>query len=364
MASTKPGLDIKRHDNSADKSLRPHSAVDEYLLKIFNELSSKPKNIAIYHDRFGFLSCHLSELQPTIILSNNSQEKAIQLNLKANKLPVANFVNPLSSLDPSVDFALIKAPKSLGLFQAFLEQVAQNSTNDVVVIVGFMTRHFTPRLLEISKKYFEDVKQSKAIKKSRVLTLTKKKQVAKLDIIDVLKYKEDSYQQYWGVFSSKHIDYATQYFLEHLALKQDDKHILDLASGNGIIAKVISRELPSAEIHLLDDSFLAVESGKLNLHGDNIHHHYSSDLSEFENETFDLIVSNPPFHFEYEVNIQIAIQLFNECFRCLKTNGNLQIVASKHLNYKTHLKPIFSSVEVSAQNEKFIIYRCFKLSSK
>jgi len=360
MIDSKQTFVIKRYDHSADRSLRSHSAADEYLLSNFNSGDDKPKRIAIYNDRFGFLSCHLSAYSPTVILANKSQEKAIYLNLSANKLPLPQFANPIEGIEEKIEFAIMKAPKSLALFQVYLEQIAHNSSDEVTVVIAFMTRHFTPKLLEISGKYFESVEQSKAVKKSRLLILSKKKQVERSEIIDDLEYKSNSYKQYWGVFSAKHIDYATQYFVEHLEIKSSDKQILDLASGNGVIGKEIQQKNPKAEIHLLDDSFLAVESAKLNIDGDNIHHHYNNDLSEFEAGSFDVIVSNPPFHFEYEVNIQIAIQLFKECHKCLKINGNLQVVASKHLNYKTHLTPLFSTVEVVAENDKFIIYKCIK----
>ena len=360
MNNTKKGYNIKRYDLSIDRSLRPYSAADEYLLQNFTSLSSKPNRLAIYHDRFGFLSCHLGSLHPTVILTNKSQEKAIHLNLKANKLPAPRFLDPLSSFEESVEFVIMKVPKSLALLQLFLEQIVQNSTNEVKVVMAFMTRHFSPKLIEIAEKYFENVEQSRAVKKARLVTLTKKRQVAKLDLVDVLNYKNQTYQQYWGVFSAKHIDYATQYFLEHLELSPDDQSILDLASGNGIIAKEMMSKLPTAEIHLMDDFYLAVESAKLNLEGENIHHHFNNELSNFEESSFDLIVTNPPFHFEYEINIKVPLQLFKECFRCLKLNGNLQIIANKHLNYKTHLKAIFPTVEVLAENDKFVIYKCVK----
>jgi 16S rRNA G1207 methylase RsmC len=360
MSNPEKIYDIKRYDSSIDRSLKPFSAADEYLLQDFLKLTTKPRRLAIYHDRFGFLTCHLHLFNPTIILTNKSQQRAIDLNLKANNLLSPRFSNPLSPFDEKIEFALIKAPKSLALYELFLEQIAQNSTKEVTVVIAFMTRHFSPKLIEIAQKYFEGVEQSRAVKKARLVTLTKKKQVVKLDIIDVLNYKDQAYKQYWGVFSAKHIDYATQYFLEYLELNPIDSHILDLGSGNGVIGKEIMQRLPNAEIHLMDDSYLAVESAKLNIQGEHIHHHFNNDLSNFEDGTFDLIVTNPPFHFEYEINIKIPIQLFKECFRCLKVDGNLQIVANKHLNYITHLKSIFSTAEVLAQNDKFIIYKCVK----
>ena len=351
---------IDRHDLSEDRSLRPWSAADEYLLQTFSASENKPNHLAIYNDRFGFLGCHLHSFTPTVILTHKSQEKAIDSNFRANDITLPNFSNPLSPLDNKVDFALVKIPKSLGLFQLFLEQITQNSTDDVSVICAFMTRHFTPNLLQIAQEYFDVVEQSRALKKSRTLTLTKKKKTIKKELISSLSYKSQEYRQYLGVFSGDHIDYATQFFLEHLDLKKTDQCILDLASGNGIIGNEIVKQLPDAEIHLMDDSYLAVSSAELNIQGKNIHHHYNNDLSIFDDQTFDLIVTNPPFHFEYEINIQVSLELFRGCFRCLKEGGNLQIVASKHLNYKVHLEPLFTSVQIVDEDKKFIIYKCIK----
>lgn len=353
-------FDLKRHDLSIDQSLKPYSAADEYLLESFKNSSIRPKSLAIYHDRFGFLSCHLNAFRPITIFTNKSQLKAVELNTEANHLPFPQISDPISPLESKIDFAVIKVPKSLALFQLYLEHVAHNSTSEVTVVIAFMTRHFSTQILQIAEQYFETVEQSRAVKKARTVTLSQKKQVEKRGIIDVLEYNHEMYQQYWGVFSAKHIDYATQYFLEHMELKSTDNAILDLASGNGIIGKEILKRLPKAEIHLMDDSYLAVESAKLNVHGKNVQHHFNNDLSDFNGTTFDLIVTNPPFHFEYEINIKIPIQLFNECYRCLKVGGNLQVVANKHLNYLTHLKLIFSSVQVLAQNDNFVIYKCSK----
>ena len=360
MKDQKNLLKIKRHDLSTNRSLRPHSAADEYLLETFISLDEKPKHLGIYYDRFGYLSCHLHSFDPTIIFTTKSQQKAIDLNLTENKLTSVQYADPLSSLNKKIDYAFIKAPKSQALLELFLQHAVENSTEDITIVIAFMTRHFSPKLIEISEKYFEEVKQSKAVKKSRLITLTKKKEVEKVNLIESIDYNNHSYKQYSGVFSAKHIDYATQYFLEHFELKPTDHKILDLASGNGVIAKEIQIKNPDATIHLIDDSYLAVESAKLNIQGKNIHHHFNNDLSSIEHGSLDLIVSNPPFHFEYEINIDIPIQLFKECYRCLKPNGSLQLVANKHLNYLTHLSPIFSKVDVIAENEKFIVYKCMK----
>lgn len=351
---------INRYDLSDDKSLRAWSAAEEYLLEAFKDLESKPENLGIYNDRFGYLVCYLHSESPSVVITNKSQQRSIELNLEANDLSSLNFEYPIYDLDRKIDLALVKIPKSLDMFRLFLEHITQNSTDDITVICAFMTKYFTPGSLKIAEEYFEIVEQSKAKKKARLMILSKKKDTVKKEIITSIEYKDRIYKQYPGVFSSDHIDYATQFFLDHVELKKTDQRILDLASGNGIIGNEIYKQLPDAVIHLMDDSYLAVASAKLNIDGDKIHHHFNNDLSIFDHETFDLIVTNPPFHFEYEVNIQVSLQLFVECYRCLKEGGSLQIVANKHLNYKVHLEKYFTTVQVLAEAKKFIVYKCIK----
>jgi 23S rRNA (guanine1835-N2)-methyltransferase len=352
-------LKFSRFDLSEDRSLRAWSAADEYLLSVFKE-EVEPSSVAIYNDRFGFLSGHIHSISPVVVTTNKSQEQAISANLNQNGLSELTFLSPFEDIKTPVNRVLMKMPKSLGMFQLYLDHLVRNSTDEVTVTFAFMTRHFSASLLKMAGEYFEVVEQSKAIKKARLIHLSQKRPRVKRDLTTSISYADRIYKQYLGVFSSDHIDYATQYFLENIATDESQETVLDLGSGNGVIGIEIGSKLPGAEIHLLDDSIFAIESAKLNSTGEEFHHHYANDLEIFKDETFDLIASNPPFHFEYDINIQIPIALFKSCYRCLKTEGELQLVANKHLNYLTHLKPIFNSVEVLAENQKFVVYKCVK----
>ncbi|MBT3407630.1 methyltransferase, partial [Candidatus Woesearchaeota archaeon] len=65
-------------------------------------------------------------------------------------------------------------------------------------------------------------------------------------------------------------------------------------------------------VKLIDDFYLAIESAKLNLKGEDVYFHYNDTLKEIEENSIDLVVSNPPFHFEYETNIEISLNLFKD----------------------------------------------------
>lgn len=364
--NNKNNYSITRYPKTRNQSLQAWSAADEYLLDLvhflglFETLDLRKQTLAIFNDRFGFLTCHFHQFSPTIILNYKSQEKAIFQNLESNDLKFSelNFITPLESLPEQLDVAILKIPKSLDLFRMQLFQLSKSLKDEGVVLVSFMTKYFTPQMLSIANEFFEKVEQSKARKKARYLILENKKPAKEVSTLHSIEFQQYIYKQYFGVFSAKNIDYASQFFIEHLKLKEGDQRVLDLASGNGVLSKAIQLQNPSCEIHLMDDSFLAIESSKLNLSSENTFFHFSDSMEIFEDDYFDLVISNPPFHFEHETNIEVAVQLFYEVKRCLKNGGRFELVASRHLNFKTHLIKIFHEVNIVSENNKFVIYEC------
>ena len=349
-------LSIVRYPKTQNRSLKAWSAADELSLEYLQE-ENLQNNVTLYNDRFGYLSCHIPDSVTVCVYK--SQEKAIIENYKLNNL--GDF-NPISLFDKikAIEFAIISMPKSLDLFEYYLQHICLNSAKDVTVVCSFMTRHFTKRILEIASKYFEITEQSKAKKKARLLILKNKKQVREDDLINQIHFNEVDFKQFYGVFSAKNIDYASQFFVENLIIKDTDQNILDLASGNGVLAYFTQKQNPKANIHLLDDFELAIESSKLNLTDGTVHYHYNDSLNHFEDSYFDLIISNPPFHFEHENNIEVSLGLFEQVSNKLNAVGRFQLVANTHLNYKTHLSKIFSQVNVIAENDKFVVYECLK----
>lgn len=353
-------ISIQRYPSTSDGSLQGWNAADEHVIKHIQENDLKISFPLIFNDRFGYLYCHLNEWEPQMIRSFRSQEKAIQQNAIVNQISSPSFIDPLPDHGKQSDLGIIKIPKSMDLFRLYLHHAHQKVTKQGQVICAFMTKYFSPKMLEIAALYFEEVEQSRAFKKSRLLLLRKKKVVEDLPIIESFDWMDSTFYQYLGVFSSGHIDYATQFFLENLVLSPNDTHILDLASGNGVIAHFAKSKLPNSSVHLVDDSWLAIASSKLNLTSENCHFHYNNGLDDLESESLDLVLSNPPFHFDFEPNTEITFHLFEQVSQKLKPGGHFKIVANRHLPYKPQLLKFFSEVSIFKQNEQFIIYNCKK----
>ncbi len=353
---------FERYPKTEHRSLQAWNAADEYILEHFETLNLKRPSIAIYNDRFGFLTCNLHEHSPDVCINYASQKKAICLNLNANQISkeTIEFVFPLTVDLRKTDIAIVKIPKSMDLFRLQLINIARSLDNRGIVLCGFMTKYFTSQMLSIAGEFFESVEQSKARKKSRILILQGRKPQKDENIVNSISFEDQTFKQYFGVFSAGNIDYASQFFIRNWQVNDDVRKVFDLASGNGFLAKMIRLQNSASEIHLMDDDWLALESSKMNFDekDENTFFHFNDSLENFEDDCFDLVVCNPPFHFEFETNIEVAIGLFQQVKRCLSEKGSFQIVANRHLNYKTHLSRMFDKVSAIRKNKKFEILNC------
>jgi 16S rRNA G1207 methylase RsmC len=364
---------LRRYPPTSNRSLQPVSAADELLLAACAERNPEPGRLAVAHDRFGALATCLHAHRPLFVAGFRSQERALALNLRANDLSAeaVTIHHPLDELPP-VELALLRVPKSLDLFELYLAQLTACAEPGAKIIAGFMTRHFTPGLLEVAGRYAGHVEQSRAHKKARLLHLRNLRTAGPRpgELRRTVAWEGRTYEQYYGVFSADHIDYATQFLLAQctpaflrsclpaFAESEDPApQLLDLACGNGVIGEYLLRMLPEARLTATDDSFLAVASAQLNLPADRATVHYADDLGALADRSIDLAVTNPPFHFGHENNIEVSLGLFRQVRRVLRPGGSFLVVANRHLNYATHLGRLFPSVETVGESEKFVVYR-------
>ncbi|CAM1372329.1 methyltransferase [Tenacibaculum xiamenense] len=350
---------LKRYPETKDNNLRAWSNAELMVLDFIDDCSDK--KIYTFNDRFGVWNCVLNDLDVRSVVTHASQKKAISENLKRNSLNIdVPYVNPLDEYI-DIDLALIKIPKSLELFELFLHNIHRSAHKNTRVICCFMTKYFSKSILKIAESYFETTEQTKAWKKARLLVLKNpKKDIPSKELINSFEFKGKRFMQYYGVFSSSGIDIGTKFFLEHLKIKNNEVKVLDLASGNGIIGYVVTEQNQEAEVTFVDDFNLAIESSKLNLANKKAVFKCSETIEDLKGSNFDIVVSNPPFHFEFENNIEVSLSLFKMVFDCLKIGGRFVLVANKHLNYRTHLSNIFTSVRVIKENRRFVIYECLK----
>jgi 16S rRNA (guanine1207-N2)-methyltransferase len=157
-----------------------------------------------------------------------------------------------------------------------------------------------------------------------------------------------------GTFSYGRLDEGTEFLLEHLG-PLDFGRALDFGCGAGVIGAALQLAAPGARVELVDSNAMALESARRTLVRNGLDPaavRPSDVLSEVQG-TFDLIVSNPPFHTGLQTDFQVTQELIETAGRHLTREGRLVLVANSFINYFQFLRPIFGKVETLADNRKF-----------
>jgi len=349
-----------RIPTSQNNTLKGYNAADELLLQ---QIGAEEGSFGVFNDQFGCLTAHLAHQDVFVRCDLKSQAIAIEQNYRKIH-GTENLVSPTFLLEEQSCFAktaLLKIPKSIALFERYLFDIHEHLANDGVVYAGFMTKYFTKNLINSCEKYFHEVEQSRAYKKARLIIMRGKKTDVPAPTLNQVSLDDMVLHQHGGIFATQKIDKATRYLLSHLKAltPQNTDAVLDLACGNGIIGIYANKNTDISQLHFLDDSELAIKSAQKNAPNTaHFHHHYH--LHGFEENQFDWIMTNPPFHFEHTIDTSIAKALFIQAHHCLKPGGFLTIVSNANLGYEHLLNEQFKEVDTSKSSGAFNIFHCRK----
>lgn len=161
-----------------------------------------------------------------------------------------------------------------------------------------------------------------------------------------------------GVFAYDRLDEGTELLLAHLDVPVGGR-VLDVGCGYGIIGLVAAR-LGAAKVDMGDTSLPAIAATEQNIAMNDIRgaRALPSDLLDaVEGMTYDLIVTNPPFHAGKETDLSIAHALIEQAAGALAPGGRLVLVANAFLRYDQQLRQVFSSVQRLAETRRYHVYQ-------
>ncbi len=359
---------LQRLPQRKNETLRAWDAADEYLLNYLAEkkLLQDDFKVLVLNDSFGALAVALNYYQPLAVSDSWLSQQSTQLNLSINHLPLES-VCLKSSLEWStalVDVVLIKVPKTLALLEDQLCRLQALLVPETVVIAAGMVKTMSASVWKLMEKYLGPTKPSLAKKKARLIFTTllneKKQFVNPFPVYYQLESTDYRIANHANVFSRDSLDIGTRFLLQHLPDNTGAKDIVDLGCGNGIVGLLLARDNPLASLYFIDESYMAVASAKENFEyafPDRVANFCIADgLTEFNDNSMDLIVCNPPFHQQNIVGNQVALTMFKQSNRVLRKHGELRVIGNRHLNYQIDLKRIFGKYEVISSNKKFIIW--------
>lgn len=355
--------------------LRAWDAADEYLLNYLAE-EAKPApdaRILIVNDSFGALALALNGFRPQALSDSYLSQQATRLNLLANNLPEqqVQLLNSLEAPAGVFDWVLIKAPKTLAFLEDELFRLQAHLAPTTRVVVAGMIKTLPASVWKLLERMVGPTTTSLAKKKARLI-------FASPDPARVLP--ENPYPVFYrlegtgdlitnhaNVFSRDSLDIGTRFFLQHLPQRPQARDIIDLGCGNGLLGLAAARLNPAAKVYFVDESYMAVASAR-----DNFHRAFGPQrdavflvgdgLSEFEPDSADLILCNPPFHQHNTVGDQLAVSMFMQSRKVLRKGGELWVIGNRHLDYPINLNRLFGHCTVAASNAKFVILNTAKKS--
>jgi len=364
-------LDLIRQPEQPNEPLQAFDAADEYLLAQLHEqgLPASMRLLAL-NDSFGALACSLAQ-HAHVTSSGDSHlaHLALEKNLQRNALlsDAVTFVPASEVAQGPFDRVLIRVPKTLALLEEQLIRLHGQLAPGAQVIAAAMIKHLPRAAGDLLEKYIGPVQASLAVKKARLLTATPVEKPASRSPYPT-RYRLDQpgleLINHANLFCREDLDIGTRAFLPNLPKALGNLRVADLGCGNGVLGIVYALGNPQAELTLVDESYMAVQSARENwqaVHGERpVDIRAGDGLAEQPMDSLDLVLCNPPFHQQQVVGDFLAWRMFTQAKTALAKGGELWIVGNRHLGYHLKLKRLFGKVEQVAATPKFVILRAIK----
>jgi 16S rRNA (guanine1207-N2)-methyltransferase len=256
---------------------------------------------------------------------------------------------------------LVRLPRSLDALRDIAGLVAAHAAPDVTVYAGGRIKHMTPAMNDVLGAFFDRVDVTHARQKSRVLIAR-----GPHDGVDPVPAASDvdgiAVRAFGGVFAGATLDIGTRVLLQHLpdlSAHGADDPVIDLASGNGIVAAAVARRHPLTHVYASDVSSAAVRSTRASAVAtgvaDRVEVVRDDALSSRADASAGIVLLNPPFHRGAAIDEALAPALFSDAARVLRPGGELWAVWNSALQYRPALERIVGPTRQIARTPKFTL---------
>jgi 16S rRNA (guanine1207-N2)-methyltransferase len=158
-----------------------------------------------------------------------------------------------------------------------------------------------------------------------------------------------------GVFSWEHLDDATAILLDVMQVPAGAS-VLDLGCGAGILTMAAARWSGTGRVLGVDADADAVRCARLTAREAglaNVEIRASDVDDAVGNETFDVIVTNPPFHLGKATELTIPRAFIDAADAHLAPGGSLYLVANRQLPYERLVAERFGAVQTLHDGRRF-----------
>jgi 16S rRNA (guanine1207-N2)-methyltransferase len=351
---------------SADGINSKNSFREEELLLADEADILKQDSILVIQSGFGFLGTVLGDKAQSVTIYDVSARAAKFSERNAGNNNIKNFrvENTAEILEIEQDFdKIVYAPSDytpVDLVKQRLSQAVDKLKDSGEILIAGKKKSGLRRHRDFLKKFGNEEKLGKRgkIKAYSFSDLSKPEEIdLETTFTAELRDIEADFVAAEGLFSSGKLDEGTRILLENIELEKPDK-VLDVGCGYGAISVFLSKKY-DANLFLTDDNARAVKYAGRNLENNGVEDFklkIADCLDGFQDEKFDVIVSNPPTH----QGRGITTKIFSQTAERLVEQGQFWLVYNKNMRFEGQLSNLFNSVEVVAEESNFLVVRAVK----
>ncbi len=263
-----------------------------------------------------------------------------------------------------VDLVWLRLPPALAALDEYAATVACHAHRTVRLIAGGRNKYLTRSTTEVLGRHFAQVRGSLGAQNSRALLASGPIPVATgwprrriLRGADIGLADDLVQWSHGATFAAGRLDAGTRLLIAQLPLVAEAGRYLDLGCGSGVLATVLARRHPGAEVFAVDASRAAVSATRRTAAGTQVVTSWAADLAGFGAGELDVIVCNPPFHRGTAKDSQPAQAMFAEAARTLGEGGEFWCVFNSHLPWRNRLARLIGPTSLIGQDRRYTVTR-------
>ena len=327
--------------------------VDRLILDEWDADGVRPERIVVI-DAPDLAAEVASRGLPTVAFCDDVREERL--------LPAAvTAVTPDDRLERTPTVALMRLPKSLGALDEVAGWLAREAGPDLALFAGGRVKHLSRGMNDVLARHFADVSASLGRQKSRVLRGSGPTpgtpawpRTRRHDDLGI------TVSAHGATFAGTAVDPGTRLLLGSLdeITREPAEHAVDLGSGNGVIATLLARALPSTVVDAVDTGWASARASAETAlaNGVDVRVHRDDGFAPFAEGSLDLVVTNPPFHVGTAKESTPTLEMFTDAARVLRPGGRFWCVFNSHLPWARVLGDL-GPTRVVARSPKYTLTR-------
>ncbi|MGB8813159.1 MAG: methyltransferase [Paracoccaceae bacterium] len=166
----------------------------------------------------------------------------------------------------------------------------------------------------------------------------------------------EGFQTVAGVFSADAPDRGSMLLAAILPARMPG-YVVDLGAGWGFLARAILARSGVKKLDLVEAEAAALDCARVNVVDERARFHWADATTYRADGYADFVVCNPPFHAGRDADPSLGLAFLQAAARMLSPNGELWLVANRHLPYAKALATLFRDVEEVGGDSAFRLTR-------